>query len=104
MYKLYCKTAQSTKGCRRVAHVACPYKASDSPIRRDFLMKQNSIKKFKSDDFIGLAIDFKTYGRFINFCVSNSIPLTRESRQGVMNKTLQYTHGGGSAHNLKVTK
>ena len=57
--------------------------------KQTFPSRQNTVKQATAGNYQAIVDEFGTYGRFVNFCVSGGISLTRAQRRGVLTVSLQ---------------
>ena len=51
----------------------------------EFPNRINSIKHLENNDFNKITDNFKSYGSFVNFCISESISVKSKKRRNILN-------------------
>ena len=54
-------------------------------IKNDFPTRKDSIKNLENKDYNKITNDFKTYGSFVNFCISKTISVKTKQRRAILN-------------------
>lgn len=60
-------------------------KKPSKQIKTDFPTRKDSIKNLENKDYNKITNDFKTYGSFVNFCISKTISVKTTQRRAILN-------------------
>jgi len=60
------------------------FNKSSKQIKREFPNRKDSVKNLMNNDYNKITDDFKTYGRFVNFCITETISVKSKQRRKVL--------------------
>jgi len=74
---------------RRVPTIADVPSPSETRKAKGFPERQESLEKIESGKFNELAAQFQSLGRFVNYCVTENLPVNAKTRRNVMAASLE---------------
>ena len=60
------------------------FNKSSKQIKTEFPNRKDSIKNLVNNDYNKITDDFKTYGSFVNFCISETISVKSKQRRKIL--------------------
>lgn len=57
---------------------------SSTKMKSEFPTRKDSIKNIVNNDYNKITDDFRTYGSFVNFCISETISVKSKQRRDIL--------------------